>query len=118
MTDEQRRVALLLLGCIPVRSGAAALAKNIDAEKLPYLGLVALLPAIGFLSIYLGGHRKTGPETMGAPIWWNDLRPVHGALYGLFAYMAINKHPKSWVVLIIDLVVGLLAFTHFHSKNQ
>ena len=27
--------------------------------------------------------RKTGLEVFGDKIWWNNLRPIHGILYGL-----------------------------------
>ena len=50
------------------------------------INLALSVIALGFITIYVFGWRKTGLETMGAPIWWNDLRPLHGALYGIAAY--------------------------------
>jgi len=110
MTDEQKRTLLFLLGCIPARSGIAALAKNINRDKLPVMGYAAMVPAVGFMVIYLGGFRKTGAETMGQPIWWNDFRPIHAALYALFAYLALQRNPASWMVLVADVMLALGAF--------
>ena len=58
---------------------------------LPFLGYIALIPAIGFLYIFIFGKRKQGAETFNQPIWWDYMRPIHSFLYFYFAYMAINK---------------------------
>ena len=81
---------------------------------MPFLGYLALLPAIGFTYIYLTGARKTGAEVFGEKIWWNNLRPVHAFLYGAFAYNAINKNRDSWMILLLDVVVGLAGFLAHH----
>ena len=48
------------------------------------MGTITLIPAIGFISIYLLDLRKKGIESNGK-IWWNDMRPIHGSLYLLFS---------------------------------
>jgi hypothetical protein len=93
------------------------IAKNTSVSYLPYLGYLALLPAVGFIYIYLTGSRKTGQEVFGEKIWWNDLRPLHSLLYFLFAYNAIQRNKNSWVYLLIDVVFGLFSFLIFHYFN-
>ncbi len=117
MNNFQKRFLLFIFGCILVRSLFVLIAKNISLKFLPYLGYLALLPAIGFFYIYFTGIRKTGVEVFGDKIWWNDLRPIHGLLYGLFAYNAINKNPLSWIYLFIDVIIGLISFLIFHYYN-
>ena len=90
------------------------IAKNININLLPILGYIALLPAIGFLYIYATNSRTSGPETFGAPIWWNTLRPIHSFLYFMFAFNAINKNKKSWIYLLIDVIIGLTSFIAYH----
>lgn len=114
MNTLQKRFLLFLIGCIGTRSLFVYIAKIIDIKYLPILGYIALLPAIGFSYIYLSGSRKTGGEVFGEKIWWNNLRPIHAILYGLFAYNAINKNPISWVFLLIDVVLGLVSFLIHH----
>lgn len=97
-----------------MRSAFVYIAKNISTNYLPYLGYLALLPAIGFTYIYLTGSRKTGAETMGDKIWWNNLRPFHALMYFIFAYYAIQKERTAWIVLLIDVTVGLISFLLFH----
>ena len=97
MNTIQKRFLLFLIGCIGLRSLFVVIAKNIDIKFLPYLGYLALLPAIGFIYIYVTDSRKTGAETFGEKIWWNDLRPVHALMYGLFAFNAINKNPNGYI---------------------
>jgi len=94
------------------------LAKIANPTYLQYMGYVALLPAIGFFYIFLTGSRKTGAEVFGGTIWWNDLRPVHGLLYLLFAYNAITGNSFAWVYLLIDVLIGLTSFLVFHYMNN
>ena len=117
MSDIQKRFLLFIFGCIGMRTLFVVIAKNIDIKFLPYLGYLALVMAAGFIYIFLTGSRKTGMETFGAKIWWNDLRPVHGLLYLLFAYNAINKNNGAWVYLLVDVIVGLTSFLWFHYYN-
>jgi hypothetical protein len=110
ITTNNKRLLLFIFGCIGVRSLLAYIAKIINVKYLPYLGYLALLPMIGWLYIYFTGSRTTGPEVFGDKIWWNNLRPLHAILYGLFAWNAINKNTNSYIYLVIDVVFALFAF--------
>jgi len=114
MTQLQKRILLFLIGCIGVRSLFVVIAKSINTNYLKYLGYLALLPAIGFMYIYLTGTRESGPETFGDKIWWNNLRPIHSILYLLFAYNAIIGNKQAWIYLLIDVVFGLISFLLYH----
>ena len=117
MDDLQQRFLLFLIGCIGIRSLFVVIAKYINAKYLKYLGYVALLPAIGFMYIYLTGSRKTGAEVFGEKIWWNNLRPIHSILYFLFAYNAIIGNKQSWIYLLVDVLFGLVSFLLHHYVN-
>lgn len=101
---------LFLFGCIPVRILLAYLAKNANKQMLHLMGYLGLIIALGFTYIYLTGSRKTGPETFGRPIWWNNWRPIHAGLYFAFAYTALHGCGCAWRYLATDVVVGLIAF--------
>lgn len=115
MDSYLKRILLFLFGCITVRLLLVLIAKYTDTQYLPYLGIIALLPALGFIIIYLFDLRKTGKEVFGDKIWWNYLRPVHACLYILFALLAFKKNPLSWMVLLLDVLIGLLAFIYYHQ---
>ena len=117
MNDIQKRFLLFLIGCIGTRALFVYVAKNAGPKYLPLLGYLALLPAIGFIYIYLTGSRKTGGETFGDKIWWNNLRPLHALLYFLFAYNAIIGNKNAWLYLLFDVVFGLTSFLIFHYIN-
>ena len=117
MNTLQKRMLLFLIGCIGLRSLFVVVAKYINTTYLKYLGYLALLPAIGFLYIYLTGSRKIGAETFGANIWWNNLRPIHSSLYFLFAYNAIKGNTQAWIFLLVDVLLGLLSFIIHHYRN-
>ncbi len=117
MNTIQKRFLLFLIGCIGTRTLFVYLAKNVSLKILMYMGYLALLPALGFLYIYFTGARKTGGEVFGEKIWWNNLRPLHSALYFIFAYNAINGNPMSWVYLLIDVIIGLISFLAYHFYN-
>ena len=109
-----KRILLFLFGCIVTRLLFVLISYKININYLPYLGYLAILPAIGFMYIYLTGSRKQGPEVFGKKIWWNDLRPIHSMLYFLFAYYAIQKNKNSYKFLLADVILGLIAFTMYH----
>lgn len=114
----QKRFLLFLIGCIGVRTMFVYVAKTAQPKILQLLGLIALLPAFGFLYIFLSGSRKTGGEVFGNKIWWNSLRPIHGLLYALFAYFAITKNKNAWQFLAVDVIIGLIAFIFYHTFNN
>jgi hypothetical protein len=117
LDNLKKRFALFLFGCIGTRALLAYIAKIVSIDNLPYLGYIAILPVIGFIYIYITGARKTGAEVFGEKIWWNDLRPLHALLYGLFAYHAILKHEYAWMFLVADVSIGLISFMIYHSMN-
>ena len=117
MNHLQQRFLMFLIGCIGIRSLFVIIAKYIDTMYLKYLGYAALLPAIGFIYIYITGSRKTGAEVFGEKIWWNNLRPIHSILYFLFAYNAIIGNKQSWIYLLVDVLIGLISFLIYHYLN-
>jgi len=117
MNNLQKRFLLFLFGCIGMRSLFVILAKNANEKYLKYMGYLALIPAIGFIYIYLTGSRNTGAEVFGEKIWWNNLRPLHALLYLLFAYNSILGIKTAWIYLLIDVIIGLMSFIIFHYYN-
>jgi hypothetical protein len=118
MKEIQKRMLLFLVGCIGVRLLLVFIAKYSSETIQHLLGIVALCISIGFMYFYISGARTTGPETFGDKIWWNDLRPVHAVLYLLFTIMVFTSMRKyAWIVLLIDVMIGLTAFIYFHYKN-
>jgi hypothetical protein len=110
------KTLLFLIGCLGTRLAISLIAKFAPPDLLPFLGVLALLPAIGFIIIYLSDLRKSGVEA-GGKIWWNDLRPVHACIYLLFALFALKKQSFSWVVLLLDFILGYLVWlSHYYLK--
>jgi len=97
---------LFLSLCIPSRIALALGAKEYPNELIPF----ALAFALGSLYFYLSGTRTTGAETFGRPIWWNDMRPIHAALWMAFALMAFQGKKWAWKFLAADVILGLIAF--------
>ena len=118
MNTMQKRFLLFLIGCIGTRTLFVYLAYIANTTYLNYMGYLALLPAVGFFYLYLSGSRTTGGEVFGDKIWWNDLRPIHGTMYLLFAYNALNGNDSAWIYLLIDVIIGLISFLTFHSYNN
>ena len=114
MNSIQIRFILFLFGCIGMRLFFVIIAKNVSIKYLQYLGYLALVMPIAFMYIYLTGSRQTGPEVLGDKIWWNNLRPLHALIYGLFAYNAIKGNPNSWIFLFLDVLIGLISFLTYH----
>jgi hypothetical protein len=118
MNTTQKRFLLFLFGCIGTRTLFVYLAKNANKPYLQYMGYLSLLPAIGFFYLFLTGSRKTGAEVFGNKIWWTNLRPIHGLMYFLFSYNAINGNQNAWIYLLVDVIIGLISFLGFHYYNN
>jgi hypothetical protein len=118
MNATQKRFLLFLIGCIGTRTLLVYLAKNVNKTNLKYMGYLSLLPAIGFFYLFFTGSRQTGAEVFGDKIWWTNLRPVHGLMYLLFSYNAINGNPNAWIYLLVDVIIGLISFLGFHYYNN
>ena len=114
MNPIQIRFMLFLFGCIGTRLLFTAFSAFTSKFMLKILGIVALIPVIGWLYIIFIGERDTGPEVLGDKIWWKNLRPVHTLLWILFAYLAITGNTKAWFVLLMDTLFGLSSFLIFH----
>lgn len=114
MNSIQKRFLMFLLGCIPTRLLLVWLTKRLPKDKLPILGAFLLIITIGFTYIQFVSPRKTGLETQGGKIWWHNIRPVHIILYAVSVYLAFNKHPMTYIVLLIDVCFGLVSFLIYH----
>ena len=99
-------IILFLFLCLPIRLCLAIIAKYISIKYLKYLGYLLLIPAFGFFIIYLLDLRKTGLETNGKTIWWNNIRVIHGLLYLGFSLYAIKKNKYAWIFLLLDFALG------------
>jgi hypothetical protein len=117
MNKLQELFLYFLIGCIGVRLIVVYVAKNINIEYLPYLGIVGLFPAIGFSYIYFFNGRKSKKGAFDEDIWWEDLRPVHGILWFLFAISALLRKQYAWIFLMTDVTVGLVSFLTHHYRN-
>lgn len=117
MNNIQKRFILFIFGCILVRSLFVIIAKKINKDYLPFLGYLALLPVIGWIYILVSKSRQIGMETFGEKIWWNKLRYLHASLYLIFAILAINKYDKAYIVLLIDVLIGLVSFLIYHYNQ-
>lgn len=118
MENFKKRFLLFLIGCIGTRLLLVYLAKNLDPYYVKYLGYISILIGISFIYLFFSGARKTGPEVFGDKIWWNYLRPIHGILYLLFAYNAINGNNKAWMFLLVDVIIGFISFIIYHYTND
>lgn len=111
------RMRLFLVGCMSARVIISIIAKYVGYNMnwaMPLLGAIALLPATGFIVQFVFGLRETGRGAAGGKIWWTNMRPIHGVMYLLFAMFAFRKKPFAWRVLLVDALIGLLAWVHHY----
>lgn len=104
---------LFLALCIPSRITLALGAREYPKELIPF----ALAFSLGSTYYYLSGTRRTGVETFGRPIWWNDLRPVHALMWFAFVIAAIGGKRWAWKLLAADVIIGLLSFFFLKDRN-
>lgn len=110
----QRRWIMFLLGCIGLRLIFVLLARFGSKQILKIMGLLGLIPTIGFTYLWVSNSRLTGMETGGNKIWWHNFRIVHALLYGTFSYLALTNSDKAYIPLAFDVVIGLILFFLHH----
>jgi hypothetical protein len=111
------RFFLFLFGCIGSRAAFTTLSAFSSGWLLRVLGILALIPVIGWFYIIFIGKRDTGLEVFGDKIWWKSLRPIHMLLWLFFAYLAITGNKFAWIVLAFDTFFGLSAFLIHHYRE-
>ncbi len=102
---------LFIFLCIPVRLLISTLPLNLSVDYLRLLGVISLIPAVGFFYYY----SKDDVNNFGQDVWWQAIRPVHGALWLLAGILALFDKPElSSGFFTIDVIVGILAL---YSRN-
>ncbi len=94
---------IFLIGCIGTRLAFAYLATLYPV----YTAIIASVISVGFFYVYFTNSRPTGIETGGKPIWWNQFRPLHGIMYGLFAILSYNGNKYAPIIIVLDAFIGL-----------
>jgi hypothetical protein len=107
---------VFFIGCIGLRLLLTYVAKtSVNPVTQRSLSIITGVIALGFLTIYLFDLRKTGAEVGGKEIWWNNLRPIHGLLYGVFSVATYIQNPNAWMILLLDTIVGLFSYLSHYS---
>ena len=70
---------------------------------------LALSIAVGLLTHFILGTRDFAFEA-GGRVWWNELRPYHAALLGLFVAFALAGRANAWMFLAADATLGAAAW--------
>lgn len=122
---SKERIATFLFGCILVRSILVYLAYYLEQTPHKYLQnlliLVCFLIGFSMILIYFGiGRERADQQLLGwkdsdSKVWWNDLRPLHGFLYILFAVLTALGYNNTWVILLLDTLIGLSAWMLHHK---
>jgi hypothetical protein len=116
---SQKRILTFLFGCILTRSALVLLAYYLSKTKyLFWLGLVIFILGLSFFYLYYFGNERADTQTRvwgDDKIWWNGLRPIHGGLFILFGILAMCNINYAWIVLLIDVIFGLLAWMYHHN---
>lgn len=107
--DDKKRIIIFLCGCLVVRSFFILLAKVGSPSVLKVMGIIALLISVGLMRQFFVNPTK--PGAFGGKPWWNNIRPVHSIIYFLFAIVAFTVYEKAWLLLLVDVLLGMTAFT-------
>tara|TARA_B100001758_G_C18188423_1_gene493279 strand:- start:1 stop:360 length:360 start_codon:yes stop_codon:yes gene_type:complete len=105
---------LMFLGlCIPLRTLAVYLSKQNKYTTL--IGLAYLIAGFGIGYLYFTNSRLTGGEVFNKKIWWHHHRIIFSIIWLTFAVLALTRNHKiAWKVLSLDVIYGLIIFTHRH----
>lgn len=120
-----KRILTFLFGCILLRIILALSAYYFESKEyripLVIMGIIALIMGLSFFSIYfdIAGTDSANKQLQvwmdqDSKVWWNDLRPLHGTLYIVFALLVFFNIKYSYVLLSLDVTIGLIAWVLHH----
>ena len=115
---NKKRLSYFFALCILARFGIAALAFFILSYK-PSLYLlpttIGAVISVGFFYQHLANNRNTG--AFNQKVWWHKMRIVHSILYFIFAILSFNKSVKAPLVVVIDTIIGIIAYINKDKLN-
>ena len=114
MNTLNKRFVYFLGLCIPARIILALIAKYLPLKYLQLMGLFTFIAGCWFIFAYIVKPYSYSKVITSTKVWWRDIRLIHGITYLLFSYLAINRNKKAWIVLLIDAIIGFLAFFTHH----
>ena len=113
MISKKYRILLFIFVCVGVRClfvyGSYKILKNDYNNLRLFMSFLGLLIGISFFNQYRN-HKKIGG--FGGPAYWHSFRLFHGITYVLFGILAFINVKRAYVILLIDVLVGLLVFTN------
>lgn len=109
---DKIRMILFIILCIGARLKLVHISKKLSKNNLKLSAIPAIILGLSFMIFYLFDLRKKGIEAPNHIIWWNSLRPIHGSLYILYAIYAIKGVKNAYIVLLIDVIIGLIAWVN------
>jgi len=114
--NRNNRIVIFLCICITLRAFLAYLANKLASSNyLKLMGIFALIVSSGLIYQFIANPNK--PGGFGGDSWWNNVRPVHAALYLVFAVMTVINPKYAYLALILDVIFGLGVFTLHYTKH-
>ena len=113
--DADLRFYLFWCVCVPLRAAIAA-AAFFKPEWVRWMSVPAV--AIGLSFFWQFATQSPLEYSEDWEQWWNGLRPVHGALYLLFAYLAWKAPSSAWIPLAVDVSLGVVASLLYSPINN
>jgi len=104
MTSIANRKRLFIFGCLPIRLFLIYIAKKASITQLRLLSIPAFLISI----VFIYQQKKGGNGYFGGPVWWHH--SIHALLWMIFAVLAFRKIQSAYIVLVVDLIVGVISF--------
>ena len=104
----------LFVICLIVRSLLAYYAMEYSYEREETFSKIILyfttIAGLSFWALFLFNLRQTAEESSAKDnkVWWSSWRPVHGTLYLLFSWLYYKGNTNAYIILIIDVILGLL----------
>ena len=108
------RISYLYIACILIRLSIIYFTYLSILFNKQYQLFAALYAALGTGSFY---HWITKSRKKGAfqqTIWWEYLRPVHGILFMLAAYLIYQKNELYLPILLLDTSIGIMGHINQH----
>jgi L-asparagine transporter-like permease len=107
---------LFIFTCLLSRVILIYLARNSSTEQLRFLSVPAILIGVYaiIISVKKNLRKEEEKEETKKDLWWKSFRNLHAFLFILFGILAMKGYKKSYIVLIIDLIISTISFIYYY----
>ena len=103
---------IFMILCLPMRILIALLPIYLNNYLNKIFSIITLIIGVSFIYAFFSNTRHFG--IFNQPIWWHNIRLIHGMLFLTASIYLYNNNNMASIVLLLDVLLGFIYFLNNH----